>query len=48
MGKKTQHYLNPLHVYCRMRDLGITIKIATFLGRIYERLYNLFIKHPEA
>jgi hypothetical protein len=33
---KLQHYLNPLHVYCRMRDMGITKEMALFLCRIYE------------
>jgi len=37
MGKTLQHYLNPLHVYCRLRNLGIPKGAAIFLCRFYER-----------
>ena len=37
MSHKLQHYLNPLHVYCRMRDMGIAKETARYLCRIYER-----------
>lgn len=30
------HYTNPLHVYCRLRDLGISPGLARFLSRAYE------------
>jgi hypothetical protein len=30
------HYMNPLHIYCRMRDMGIAKDTAMFLCRIYE------------
>ena len=30
------HYINPLHIYCRMRDIGIAKRTAMFLCRIYE------------
>ena len=30
------HYMNPLHIYCRMRDMGIAKGIAMFLCQIYE------------
>ena len=33
-----KHYMNPLHVYCRLRDLGIGKEPATCLCRIYERI----------
>ena len=32
-----QHYLNPLHIYCRLRDIGMTKELATCLCRFYER-----------
>jgi len=37
MGKTLQHYLNPLHVYCRLRDLGLSKDLAVFLCKFYER-----------
>ena len=36
-----QHRLNPLHVYCRLLDRGISKKLAMSAGKIYELL--LFI-----
>jgi hypothetical protein len=38
MGKTQQHYLNPLHVYCRLRDIGLPRDVAIFLGSSYERI----------
>jgi hypothetical protein len=32
-----KHHLNPFHVYCRLRDLGLGKRLASFLCRIYER-----------
>lgn len=37
-----QHYLNPLHIYCRMRDAGIPREKAVYICCIYE---NLFFRH---
>ena len=34
--KIIKHYMNPLHIYCRMRDMGIAKGTAMFLCRIYE------------
>jgi len=31
-----QHYLNPVHVFCRMRSLGISKKIAVWISGQYE------------
>lgn len=43
MGKALQHYLNPLHVYCRLLDIGIPRSIAAFLCRNYEKAaFNSF------
>ncbi len=36
MGGTIKHYLNPLHIYCRMRNMGIVKDIAMFLRQIYE------------
>ena len=35
-----KHYMNPLHLYCRLRDLGISRRPATLLCKLYER--NIF------
>ena len=32
-----QHILNPLHVYCRLRDGGLSLKKARRIGMSYER-----------
>jgi hypothetical protein len=37
MTERLQHYLNPLHIYCRLRDLGVAKEQATCLCRFYER-----------
>jgi len=37
MGAGIKHYMNPLHIYCRLRDIGIAKGTAMFLCRIYER-----------
>jgi len=31
------HVLNPLHVYCRLRDLGLEKRDAIWCARHYER-----------
>jgi len=33
-----QHYLNALHVYCRLVDMGISSKLAKRIATLYERL----------
>lgn len=33
-----QHYLNPLHVYCRLRDLGLPSPVARTISAGYERV----------
>ena len=38
---RISHYLNPLHIYCRFREIGIPKKPAIFLCRSYEKnIYN--------
>lgn len=37
MSSRLQHYLNPLHIYCRLRDMGIAKQMALFICRLYER-----------
>jgi hypothetical protein len=44
MEAAIKHYMNPLHIYCRLRDIGIGKGTAMFLCRIYERnLFRYFI-----
>lgn len=38
MTSKLQHYLNPLHVYCRLRDVGLSKGTASLVGWLYECL----------
>jgi len=38
MGRALQHYLNPLHIYCRLVDIGIPRSIAVSFCKTYERL----------
>lgn len=45
-NKETQHFLNPLHVYCRLRDLGfLPVNLCKRIVILYEKhifnkLYN--------
>jgi hypothetical protein len=38
MTTALKHYLNPLHVYCRLRDMGIGKGVASVLCRCYEKM----------
>lgn len=39
-----QHILNPLHVFCRLRQAGFTLGTARNVCRVYERgLYRFFL-----
>lgn len=38
-----RHVFNPLHVFCRLRDVGVCGPMAMRVCRVYERwLYNPF------
>lgn len=37
MHAALKHYLNPLHLYCRLRDLGMPKQWALFLCKFYEK-----------
>ena len=39
MRPSLQHYLNPLHIFCRMREIGLPKIPATFLCQTYERAF---------
>jgi hypothetical protein len=36
MDARLQHYMNPMHIYCRLRDLGLDKSQAIHLSRAYE------------
>jgi len=38
-----QHFFNPLHVYCRLQDLGVKAPTAHRMSRAYERYLWRFI-----
>lgn len=41
-----QHYLNPLHVYCRLRDLGLPSPVARTISSGYERILYRPVSEP--
>jgi hypothetical protein len=41
-----KHTLNPLHIYCRLRNLGVDKDKAIYLCRLYERYVFRFFTHP--
>jgi len=48
MTSALKHYLNPLHLYCRLRDVGIQKNIAIWLCRFYERnIFNLVVPNGQ-
>jgi hypothetical protein len=40
MKEKLRHYLNPLHVYCRLKSCGMPNATARNLCGLYERIYS--------
>jgi hypothetical protein len=46
MGSTLKHYLNPLHIYCRLRDIGLAKGQAVVICRFYEKTFFklLFIR----
>ena len=36
---KLQHILNPLHLYCRLCDMGLSCHLARSICTAYERLF---------
>ena len=39
MRAKLQHYFNPLHIYCRLRELRIRKSWAMTFAHYYELVY---------
>jgi hypothetical protein len=42
--EEVQHICNPLHLYCRLVDLGMSPRMAKRLGFIYEKICFSIIK----
>lgn len=40
MKEKLRHYLNPLHVFCRLKSCGLHDRTAMKLCGVYERVYS--------
>ena len=36
-----RHYLNPLHVFCRLRQCRVPAPMARRMCRAYERVYKM-------
>jgi hypothetical protein len=45
MAMAIQHKLNALHVFCRLRDMGISAKAAQRLIKLYEKMVRHFLYH---
>lgn len=38
------HFFNPLHVYCRLKDIGLSKPVAHKMSRAYERyVFRFFV-----
>ena len=40
---KWRHRLNPLHIYCRLVDFGMSRRVAKTLCSVYDRIYKRFV-----
>ncbi|WP_419785106.1 hypothetical protein [Pseudodesulfovibrio sp.] len=40
---RLQHHLNPLHVYCRLRTLGVDQRTAKMVSACYEKIVYRFV-----
>ena len=47
MVAEIKHYMNPLHVYCRLRDIGVSRSAAMFVCRFYERVIFKYLARGE-
>ncbi len=44
MNATLKHYLNPLHIYCRLREIGMAKDKAVALCSFYERyIFKCFL-----
>ena len=42
--KDMQHICNPLHLYCRLIDIGVPPRLAKKIGCVYEKLCFVVIR----
>ena len=42
---RLHHLLNPLHVYCRLRSLGVGRELALRLAELWEKVFFRRISH---
>ena len=43
-----QHHLNPLHIFCRLRGIGLPKTVAILICRFYERvIFKKFLANKE-
>jgi hypothetical protein len=40
---KIRHYLNPLHIMCRLIDMGISRKNARLFAKRYQAFYQIIL-----
>ncbi len=38
-----QHHFNPLHIYCRLRDIGMAAPFSLAISALYERYVYRFL-----
>ena len=43
MRKFFQHYMNSTHIFCRLRDLGFSLKAARKYAIVYEKHFHKLI-----
>lgn len=43
LRSRLQHHCNPLHVYCRLRTLGMAPRTARALSACYEKMLYRFV-----
>jgi len=45
LPKYIEHVLNPLHIFCRLRDLGINPKKSIKIAKIYDKTIFNLLRH---
>ena len=43
LRSQIQHHLNPLHVYCRLRTMGVADRAARVVSGCYEKVFYRFM-----
>ena len=48
-SQRIQHVMNPLHLYCRLVDFGMSVNFSKKLGITYEKYFHrYFLKKDKA